>query len=353
MQKQRNPRIDILRGALILSVIVGHIVIGSIHTQPIRYAIYAVHMPLFIVLTGFLVNTQWLQGASVKTISARYWGRVVKPFIPAFAFFTGVLMLHALQEHRLTMSWVVESLVSPYYHLWFIPTLLIWVAALAVLLRVQTRFSLVLVMVLLICAATSYFWAAFQVVDLPKPFSVLLSKKVVYFFGFFVLGVLLRRMLQRLTQGSPSRVGNLLFNTMPAVVIIVLCTVAAALYAAHIGYVKSPERALAWLVLNVGLAILCIRWFNNYTPNVPKAKATVWWLGGLEAMGRLSLPIYLWHVLPLFLLKGFEVHIQTPLPYYVLSIASSIAITALIIGLEHRSPMLNRWVYGMPDRKVY
>ena len=48
-QMERNPRIDLLRGWLMVLVITGHIVLGSVHENLIRYVIYAFHMPLFIV----------------------------------------------------------------------------------------------------------------------------------------------------------------------------------------------------------------------------------------------------------------------------------------------------------------
>ncbi|HAU68989.1 MAG TPA: hypothetical protein DCW52_11410, partial [Gammaproteobacteria bacterium] len=62
----RNVAIDQLRGGLIALVIVGHIVLGSVHDNIIRYAIYAFHMPLFIVLTGYLINTPLLLRQSMS-----------------------------------------------------------------------------------------------------------------------------------------------------------------------------------------------------------------------------------------------------------------------------------------------
>ena len=66
----------------------------------------------------------------------------------------------------------------------------------------------------------------------------------------------------------------------------------------------------------------------------------------LVAMGRISLPIYLWHFVPMFLLKGFGIHLTNPLLYYAVSIVTVGLIIAALIGLENKSRLLDRVVYG-------
>jgi len=51
----RSDGVGFLRGCLILLVIIGHIVLGTIHDNWIRYTIYAFHMSLFL-LTGFGIH---------------------------------------------------------------------------------------------------------------------------------------------------------------------------------------------------------------------------------------------------------------------------------------------------------
>lgn len=61
---QRNvyyPGIDALKGILILLVIAGHFLEGRISENPLRYIIYSFHMPLFLVLSGFLLNRERLR----------------------------------------------------------------------------------------------------------------------------------------------------------------------------------------------------------------------------------------------------------------------------------------------------
>jgi acyltransferase len=85
-EKIRYASIDSLRGWLILLVMIGHLVLGSVHENVIRYSIYAFHMPLFIGLTGYLLNPDSLRKNSFFAALMRYWWRVLLPFAFAYVF---------------------------------------------------------------------------------------------------------------------------------------------------------------------------------------------------------------------------------------------------------------------------
>ena len=340
----RNVAIDQLRGGLIALVIVGHIVLGSVHDNLVRYAIYAFHMPLFIVLTGYLINTPLLLRQSMSATLSRYWQRVLKPFVVAFIFFTGVLALHAWQENRLDGGWLVFSLVSPYYHLWFVPTLVMWVVGLAVILKTKIPLWFALV----VSVAFSLLWASVAPEQLPKLIALLQSKKVVYFFSFFLLGVALR---QWQAEGRLQALGRYL------PVLILVCGSAALVYMLGIGAVKTPIKAITWYVFNVSLFLIALNWIHIAAPVrsidvVQKSQPVVSFAQSaaqqFEMMGRLSLPIYLWHVLPLFLLKGFDIHQTHTFIYYLTGIVLCVAVVWLVGRYENRWSSVDRWVYGTP-----
>jgi fucose 4-O-acetylase-like acetyltransferase len=331
----RNPRVDLLRGWLILLVIVGHIVLGSVHEQFVRYAIYAFHMPLFIGLTGYLLNPDKLANSSLAEVGMRYWWRVGLPFLIAFAFFTGILLFHAYQESRFSSDMVLGYLVTPYYHLWFVPTLILWVIGFWLLLKL--RFPLVLA--LLGSLAVTAIWSMFAGATLPNISALLVSKKVVYFFSFFLLGAWLRT-----DAGSRWLRSVTMINALPPALILI----SAAIYLMHIGPDKSVLKGVAWLIMNCVLILISVKWIQaRVAAKANKASKQSLINYTLVAMGRVSLPIYLWHVVPMFLLKGWDIHqTQTGL-YYSVSVASVSLIVVILLKMEGKSKLMDKLVYGI------
>lgn len=330
-----------------LLVVIGHTVLGSVHDNSVRYIIYAFHMPLFIGLSGYLINREKLYDSALVDLVSRYWWRVVLPFVLAFVFYTGVLLIHAYQEGRFTTSLLLSYLHTPYYHLWFVPTLLIWVGVFWLMLkqRLAGRWAAVVFLVL------TGLWATLSPEEVPVvgPYiGLLLSKKVVYFFGFFLFGAWFN-------TKSSAKFMNLIssFNILPAA-IVMLC---AVVYIVNIGPDKELAKGVAWMLMNLGLIAIAVAWVGKggaqghasqgAKKQLKKIKTSGLPKRTLVAMGRLSLPIYLWHVVPMFLLKGFGIHLTNPLVYYAVSIVTVGLIVAVLINLENKSRLLNRVVYGV------
>jgi len=327
---QRNQRIDLLRGWLILFVIIGHIVLGSVHTNEIRYSIYAFHMPLFIALSGYLINHLKLGQTSLLDLLITYWWRVLLPFAFAFAFFSGVLWFHAWQEGRLDTAMIIGGFVTPYYHLWFIPTLVIWV--LGYWCALNLRLPLKALSLFFIVVTLS--WAVIPREKLPFIAAALLSKKVVYFYGFFLFGALAK-------SGAINKLLRLArdFKVLP-MALIFLC---ALLYLIHIGPDKTALKGISWLFMNLLLFLTSLVWIESAKQSHQNYKG---YLTVLVTMGRISLPIYLWHMAPMFVLKGFDVHQSHPLIYYTVSLIVTVSIIWALIKLEHKSAWVNKVVYG-------
>lgn len=321
----RYVGIDSLRGWLIVLVMLGHIVLGSVHDNFIRYSIYAFHMPVFIGLTGYLINVDALRQSSFFQIMTRYWWRVLFPFAFAYLFFTGFLVFHAFEEGRISAKLLLSYIHTPYYHLWFVPTLVMWVLAFSCLLKLRIS----LLFSLLLFAALSLLWATIPKSEQWAFFAPLLSKKVVYFFSFFLFGAWLR------TLGSKKfRLLFTQFKVLP-VALIVAC---AVLYLVNIGADKSLFKALLWGVLNIALITVLI---DGATSNA-RAKPSL-----VSEIGRNSLPIYLWHVVPLFVLKGFDIHQTQPLIYYAAASFMVALIVMAVLKLEGRNRWLDRSLFGV------
>ena len=109
----------------------------------------------------------------------------------------------------------------------------------------------------------------------------------------------------------------------------------------------------AWYGLNVALFFLSLVWINLSKTVIPEVglmpceprKMVVWSRVAqqLETMGRLSLPIYLWHVFPLFLLYGFDIHQTHTLIYYTLSSVSCLIIVLMVSYYEQKWRFADRW----------
>jgi len=331
--KARNPAFDIARGYLILLVLIGHLVLGLISDQIVRYAIYSFHMPLFIMLTGYLINLEKLRSAPIWKSAWRYWLRMAVPFIPAFLFFTGVLIAHAAFENRLDAKLLIDYLTTPYYHLWFVPTVLIWVGLLAIVVKLR----LPLWIVAIVSFPLPLIWAGLDLVTMP---TILIDKKLFFYAFFFLLGLLLRR-YSNLWFGAITR-----FRYALWVLLIVLAT----LVLVHFGKVNSSLSAVIWFSFNILLGIASLQWCLAYMSQpAMKQSATVLSQHDslLADLGRLSLPIYLWHVVPMFILKGLGIHQTLAVLYYFLSVIFMLALIWCVIRFEGRSALLDRWFYGV------
>ena len=91
-EKQRDPLIDLIKGVAILLVLVGHTIqfasgleyqrSGAFYNNVIYKFIYSFHMPLFMVLSGYLFQNT----ISNKSIWVIVWNKIRTLIIPIFSF---------------------------------------------------------------------------------------------------------------------------------------------------------------------------------------------------------------------------------------------------------------------------
>ena len=122
MEQKRNDSIDFVKGVLIIFVILGHIVLGTISENLIRGVIYSFHMPLFLFVSGYMINLDRLMSQSFNDLFSKYWDRMLKAWLVAYVIFTAY---HVLSEPSLRQ--VIGLLYSPWGHLWYVPTLFCYV----------------------------------------------------------------------------------------------------------------------------------------------------------------------------------------------------------------------------------
>ena len=129
----RNENFDTLRGGLILCVILGHTLIGSLDANTIRGGIYFFHMPLFLAVTGYFINNKTLS-LSMKKLAKKYWQRMVFPYLVAFLIYSAAVFLVSIQGggwmltiNRGQLPEIIAYILYPYYHLWFIPATVLFI----------------------------------------------------------------------------------------------------------------------------------------------------------------------------------------------------------------------------------
>lgn len=111
VEKQRDPRIDALKGVLILLVVLGHC-IGhdpSFRMNMTGYNyIYLFHMPLFVFMSGYFTR---LGGG-------RFWNRVLS-FIYIYVFWQIAKSLYLGRS-------LMEMIVKPTPMMWYLLSLVVW-----------------------------------------------------------------------------------------------------------------------------------------------------------------------------------------------------------------------------------
>ncbi len=115
---ERNRSIDALKGMLIFTVVLGHVLLGSLDDAPMRYLIYSFHMPAFFFVSGYLLSLDWLRQTSFLGLLKKYWKRMLFPWCIAWLVYT----LYA-SHNDFSLSALARLLYKPYYHLWFVPSL--------------------------------------------------------------------------------------------------------------------------------------------------------------------------------------------------------------------------------------
>ena len=150
--QSHNKTLDSLKGLLILFVFIGHVIIGDFRTNIIRFVIYSFHMPLFLFLSGYLINTQNLVRYSLISLIKKYWKRMLLCWLIAWVIYT-----IPYYNNTDVFSFILYYFINPVYHLWYVPSLFAMIIITYFLLKIvspqYSRNSLViLALVILLCS---------------------------------------------------------------------------------------------------------------------------------------------------------------------------------------------------------
>lgn len=332
----RNQAFDSIKGLLVLLVVVGHVLLGSLADNVWRYLIYLFHMPLFLGLTGYFVKPKLLQ-QSAKAILIKYYQRLLRPF------FLAMIVYYGLTNYQKLLHAILTNIFSlyPYYHLWYVPAILLFVVYTKVINTwLNRRYYTIFWLIFAIAGGCTWFFESVSQWGLSSHwlYQAVGDKRFYYFFSYFLLGFLWANrqnfaiyvQIVRLERYFyPLTVGLLLFSGLG----LYVATVKNFIFTS--GFFK--------IIFNDILIIVCLRWAENIA-TLPICYQQNRLRRILARIGQVSLPIYLWHVLPILLLKQRFAN-QIINYYWVSGIVLSVLI-GLFIVLEDKSLWLNRWLYG-------
>ncbi len=323
MALERNFGWDSLKGFLILTVILGHVVPEPLGDSLLRTIIYSFHMPLFIFLSGFLFPLDRAIKGSLKDLLKQYKFRVIIPWAIAVVVFC-MLSIYVYDSHQNPMVVLARHFVKPYFHLWFVPSLMLWMMLTRFLYKnvgsSAKRFWWVIFVSFLFYGISH--WVDFD--SLPRYFSPLDGFQSIYrlqYWIFFVWGVFLRQNLQWL---SPIKGMRWIY---PAYFLFV------------IGNFYWNHWSLEWMFFFVANVLLLFQLACDVYSYKGSGSAVLNWLG-LESMG-----IYLWHYACTMLIRHW-VGIEDFWIYYLWNVLG-LCLTFSLLYIFTKNKMLHQYVMGV------
>ena len=314
--KVRNDAFDAVKGFLIVLVVLGHVLLGSINENLNREIIYFFHMPLFLAITGFFISEKIIH-LSFFNIIKKYWTRLIIPYLVAFVFYN-FLMFH-LGGEILSFKYLVSKILYPYYHLWYIPAVILFIFYLKLLGLIYKKWKVIYCVLLCLFFMVTVFFESYSQYGLFDNviYKLIGLKHFYYFFFYFYTGYFL---------------GKNKIN-IPIDIVIVVLVVSVMVYGnTSLNILSGFGKVIAnisiiYLVINLCSSEFSIRY-----------KSTIF-----SIIGRLSLPIYLWHVAPLLVLKSF--HLSNEI-YYSTSVIVFVCCVFILRKLEGKNKHIDLLVFG-------
>lgn len=288
MGKKRLYNIDLIKGFLIISVIIGHIVPGKVENTFIRYMIYSFHMPIFIAVSGFLVNINTLAKMSFRDIAGKYFARLLIPWGIAVIIYNMALHYASLSSMDAggIVKFFIKAFVKPYYHLWFILGFLSYIIITWLLLKLHFRNWMIVAAAVVISIISKFEWYHISNETAAKAVDIFHYDFRIYNYLFFVLGMLLKNRMSQSTASAdlPSR------KAVPGTLIkpaVILTFIGAAITIYFFRHGNAFEKRCMYYLLNIPFAVMLLG--LSCRDYFPRCRA-------VEYIGRNSMAFYLWHV---------------------------------------------------------
>jgi fucose 4-O-acetylase-like acetyltransferase len=322
INEQRSYSIDLLKGVLIILVIIGHVLLGSIESNSIKGFIYSFHMPVFIAVSGYLLNYRWLLDVGFKQVFIKYKNRIIIPWM--IALFVYYLFHQVQRDQAQFIDDILREMLFPFYHLWFIPGFISWLLMVRYLGRSKLLMSNIFIISLLLSLVAYIFVKNIFSISFIHSENILIKflHETIrpYYFVFFVLGIWIKEIKSRIETIGLSNI-----------IILSLVT--------YFGYVATSDRiAISVLYYLFNFTLIAFVLVKAARDSFPSARWIEWL--GVNSMG-----VYLWHVFPIIVIKYFFSNLDN-LQYYLM-MAFSISIFFFGYYFLNRIKVVRKLFFGL------
>ena len=317
----RLVNIDFFKGLLIILVIFGHILQGHLEESIWRTIIYSFHMPLFIGISGFLLNIDKIVKLNLIGLFDKYKFRIILPWVIAVVVHYAISIFN---DRIFDVLSLVKAFVYPFYHLWFIPAYLSWVGFTWIFGKFKLNTKILFIVAFIISFISSLLNNFPEIYEGYGPISSILKMILFtfrpYYYFFFVLGIYFRKTKLE----KPKILDYLLPSTALVLVIFIFYFPNKSLHILNFFVLNS-------LLVNLVLKISA----NNLITNYPK----------IEWVGVNSLGIYLWHVIPIMACK-LLIGTDSLVFFYIFSVLSEL-IFLMVYKLLLKFSFFRKYVFGI------
>lgn len=322
VSESKGIEINTVKGILTILVFIGHILLGSLNDNIFRYIIYSFHMSLFFFISGYLLNIQKLMNENLLILFKKYLNRLIIPWVLAILIYSFIQYGEDIINNSFLMFY------NPYYHLWYVPAFLGYIAFTFFLLKLKINIRTILISLVPLSLFLNYIYirpginlhfnsALFSIV------SYLLRPQ---FYFYFILGIFFKKSFK-----------NKISIGINVILLIIALCFNISLFYLDVNFNKNIISSFSFIIQNFFFCLLLLKLFSKVETLKPSnIKKFFAWIG-VESLG-----IYLWHVLAIILAK---LVFHNTLDYYIGVVCIFLILLSLIFYLQ-KIRFINQYLLG-------
>ncbi len=334
-KRQHWSGIDYVKGILIIIVFMGHVIPGELRETYPRYLIYSFHMPMFIGISGFLLNIEILD-IRIDLLVKKYWRRMICPWIIAVTIFYIARIVAG--TNQFSAKSFGAAYCKPFYHLWYVLGFFSYLICACCMWRLTRNIRSKWLCFFVLSAIISFI-SKWELLNdclgdgiLNTIYETAHYDFRLYNLFFFILGIFLRYTYEHNSTIFSSKV----MEGIRTLAIISIMSVSVLFF-----FDYSNMEKIMFYVMNSNLLIVVL--FDCVNQKMPESKI-------VEFLGKYSFPIYLYHVM--CKLAALFLYDEGTVPYYAICVVTLI-VGCLLIYFLRRVKVINSLLFGSTTSYLY